>query len=230
MAAAPLKLLRRYLLDKNAVFYDAVGRYDLRQLVEQVARYQKRNALFLIKRQNNVSDLFYSGRIKAVYRLIEHEKFRMAEQGNAYGKALLHAERKLAGFFPAHAFQPYKVENILKLVGIGAGEYREAAQVFKCSAVFVYARILKQRADAVTGLIHALFAAEQLNTAARRHCRAQNKAHECCFAGAVFSDKAVELTFFDLHAYIFDGRFFAKLLGQILCTQNIFQIIRLRVN
>ena len=134
----------------------------------------------------------------------------MTEQGDAYGKTLLHAERKLPGFFSAHAFQAYKVENILKLVGVGAGEYREAAQVFKRRTVFIYARILQQRADAVTGLIHALFAAEQLNAAARRHCRAQNKAHERCFAGAVFADEAVDLARGDVQREVVNGLFLAE--------------------
>ena len=48
-----------------------------------MAGYEKRNAFFLIEREYNVAYLFYSGGVEAVYRLVEHEKLRMPQEGDA---------------------------------------------------------------------------------------------------------------------------------------------------
>ena len=66
-----------------------------------MARYDDRNALFLIERYQEVSDLNNALRVKTVNGLIKDKDFRIAGHGHSDPQSLAHTQRELARFLLA---------------------------------------------------------------------------------------------------------------------------------
>ena len=78
------------------------------QLVQNVAGDQDADLPFPVQLQNQLPDLDDALGVKAVHRLVQHQKIRITRQGYGDAQPLLHAQGEMPGFFPARVLQAYQ--------------------------------------------------------------------------------------------------------------------------
>lgn len=177
------------------------------ELVELVAGHQQRDAALAREAAHEVAHLDDAHRVEAIGGLVEDQEFRVGDQGDGQGEALLHAEGEVPGRLAARVREADHLENPPRRRLVAhAGDDALDFEVLDRRHV----REDRRRLDRLAGAPPALLqrrrtgAAEQFDVAAGLEYQAGDDAHEGGLAGAVEADQAIDLTAPDIDIDVLD--------------------------